>query len=79
MVKNRILIVEDDADISDVISMNLQYSNYEYVAIDDVQKQRNIWGKTTHLTWRFSTLCCQALMDSHLWSTCRNIRYPFCI
>lgn len=35
MPNNRILIVEDDADISDVISMNLQYSGYEYMAIDD--------------------------------------------
>lgn len=38
MAKNRILIVEDDADISDVITMNLQYSNYEYIAIDDGAK-----------------------------------------
>lgn len=35
MPNNRILIVEDDADISDVISMNLQYSGCEYIAIDD--------------------------------------------
>ena len=28
MEKNRILIVEDDSDIADVIAMNLQYSNY---------------------------------------------------
>lgn len=35
MAKNRILIVEDDADIADVVAMNLQYSNYEYVTIDD--------------------------------------------
>jgi DNA-binding response OmpR family regulator len=38
MPKNRILIVEDDADIADVIAMNLQYSNYDYVAIDDGSK-----------------------------------------
>ena len=38
MAKNRILIVEDDSDIADVIAMNLQYSNYEYVAIDDGSK-----------------------------------------
>lgn len=38
MAKNRILIVEDDSDIADVIAVNLQYSNYEYVAIDDGSK-----------------------------------------
>lgn len=35
---NRILIVEDDADISDVVAMNLQYSGYDFVAIDDGEK-----------------------------------------
>ena len=35
---NRILIVEDDPDISDVVAMNLQYSGYEFVAIDDGEK-----------------------------------------
>lgn len=37
-MENRILIVEDDADISEVIAMNLQYSGYTYVAIDDGAK-----------------------------------------
>lgn len=40
-MKNRILIVEDDFDISDIIVMNLQYSGYEYVAIDDGTKAAN--------------------------------------
>lgn len=35
MSKNRILIVEDDADISEVIAMNLEYSGYAYTAIDN--------------------------------------------
>ncbi|MEN6419854.1 MAG: response regulator transcription factor [Clostridiaceae bacterium] len=35
---DRILIVEDDADISDVVAMNLQYSGYDFVAIDDGEK-----------------------------------------
>ncbi len=35
---NRILIVEDDADISDVVAMNLQYSGYDFIAIDDGEK-----------------------------------------
>lgn len=35
---NRILIVEDDADISDVVAMNLQYSGYDFVATDDGEK-----------------------------------------
>jgi|UPI0004B0AC63 DNA-binding response OmpR family regulator len=30
MVKNRILIVEDDKAILDGIAVNLQYSGYEY-------------------------------------------------
>jgi DNA-binding response OmpR family regulator len=38
MVKNRILIVEDDEAISDGISMNLQYSGYDCVIFDDGQK-----------------------------------------
>ncbi len=37
-MENRILIVEDDADISDVVAMNLQYSGYDFVAIDDGEK-----------------------------------------
>lgn len=38
MVKNRILVVEDDLDISEIITLNLQYSEYEYVALDDGMK-----------------------------------------
>lgn len=37
-MENRILIVEDDADIADIISVNLQYSGYSFVAIDDGEK-----------------------------------------
>ena len=44
-MKNRILIVEDDFDISDIIAMNLQYSGYEYVAIDDGTKAANYLSK----------------------------------
>lgn len=35
---NRILLVEDDSDISDVIGMNLEYSGYTFVTLDDGQK-----------------------------------------
>ncbi|HWR31517.1 MAG TPA: response regulator transcription factor [Negativicutes bacterium] len=35
---NRILLVEDDSDISDVIGMNLEYSGYSFVTLDDGQK-----------------------------------------
>ncbi len=38
MAKNRILIVEDDADISEAIALNLQYSGYESIIIDDGAK-----------------------------------------
>lgn len=38
MAKNRLLVVEDDVDISEIIAMNLQYSGYEYVTIDDGAK-----------------------------------------
>lgn len=38
MAKNRIFVVEDDVDISEIIAMNLQYSGYEYVTIDDGAK-----------------------------------------
>ena len=37
-MENRILIVEDDADIADIIAVNLQYSGYSYLAIDDGEK-----------------------------------------
>jgi DNA-binding response OmpR family regulator len=33
--KNRLLVVEDDVDISEIIAMNMQYSGYEYITIDD--------------------------------------------
>jgi DNA-binding response OmpR family regulator len=35
VAKNRILIVEDDKDIAESIAMNLQYSGYDYVILDD--------------------------------------------
>lgn len=38
MSKNRLFIVEDDVDISEVIALNLQYSDYDYVEIDDGAK-----------------------------------------
>lgn len=38
MTKNRLLVVEDDVDISEIIAMNLQYSGYDYVALDDGAK-----------------------------------------
>lgn len=37
-MENRILVVEDDTDIADIIAMNLQYSGYSYLAIDDGEK-----------------------------------------
>lgn len=38
MAKNRLLIVEDDADISETIAMNMQYSGYDYMVFDDGAK-----------------------------------------
>lgn len=38
MANNRLLIVEDDVDISEIIAMNLQYSGYEYITLDDGAK-----------------------------------------
>lgn len=38
MIKNRLLVVEDDPDISEIIAMNLQYSGYEYITLDDGAK-----------------------------------------
>lgn len=35
MSKNRILIVEDDAAIAESIAMNLDYSGYDYLILDD--------------------------------------------
>lgn len=44
-MENRILIVEDDADIADIIAVNLQYSGYSYVAIDDGGKAAELVAK----------------------------------
>ncbi|MDL2238383.1 response regulator transcription factor [Christensenellaceae bacterium OttesenSCG-928-K19] len=38
MSKNRILVVEDDIAIADAITINLQYSGYEYSVFHDGQK-----------------------------------------
>lgn len=38
MAINRLLVVEDDIDISEIIALNLQYSGYEYLTIDDGAK-----------------------------------------
>ncbi len=39
-MKSRVLIVEDDSDISDIICLNLKYSGYDYVAIADGEEAR---------------------------------------
>ncbi|MEN6595416.1 MAG: response regulator transcription factor [Clostridiaceae bacterium] len=44
-MENRILLVEDDADIADIIAVNLQYSGYEFVAIDDGEKAAEFVAK----------------------------------
>lgn len=38
MARNRLLVIEDDGDIAEIIAMNLQYSGYEYTTIDDGAK-----------------------------------------
>jgi len=38
VAKNRLILVEDDMDISEIIAMNLQYSGYEYITVDDGAK-----------------------------------------
>ena len=38
MAKNRLLVVEDDVDISEIVAMNLQYSGYEFITINDGAK-----------------------------------------
>ena len=42
MPKNRLLVVEDDVDISEIVTMNLQYSGYEYITLDDGAKARGV-------------------------------------
>ena len=37
-MKNRILVVEDDAAIRDAVLLNLQFSDYETAAFDDGKK-----------------------------------------
>ncbi len=44
MVKNRILIVEDDRAISDGITVNLQYSGYEYMVFADGREAADSLG-----------------------------------
>ena len=41
MSKNRILVVEDDIAIADAITVNLQYSGYEYAVFHDGQEAAN--------------------------------------
>lgn len=38
MAANRIIIVEDDSDIADVVGLNLGYVGYEYAIFDDGRK-----------------------------------------
>ena len=44
-MENRILLVEDDADIADIIAVNLQYSGYSSAAIDDGEKAAEFVAK----------------------------------
>ena len=42
MIKNRILVVEDDKAISDGIAVNLQYSGYEYKVFGNGQEAADL-------------------------------------
>ena len=70
-MKNRILVVEDDAAIRDAVLLNLQFADYDAVAFDDGKRRRMRSKTITRMTLRFWTSCCPAwtgLSCSGSWS-----------
>lgn len=57
---NRILVVEDDTAISELICMNLEVTGYEVVRFWMAMKLREHWRKRRILTWHCWILCCRA-------------------
>lgn len=57
---NRILVVEDDTAISELICMNLEVTGYEVVPVLDGNEVEGHWRKRRILTWHCWILCCRA-------------------
>ena len=57
---NRILVVEDDTAISELICMNLEVTGYEVVPVLDGNEVEGTLEKEENLTWHCWILCCRA-------------------
>lgn len=57
---NRILVVEDDTAISELICMNLEVTGYEVVPVLDGNEVEEHWRKRRILTWHCWISCCRA-------------------
>lgn len=51
-MKYRILVIEDDMDISDLLCMNLEAAGYETVAVYDGNEARTTSAQKRTVTWR---------------------------
>lgn len=68
-MKTRILVIEDDASISELICMNLEAAGYEPVPVyDGVEAEKIVSGLAGGgegaclMRWRWLILCCRARM-----------------
>lgn len=75
-MKTRILVIEDDASISELICMNLEAAGYEPVPVYDgveAEKLYRVWPAAEReaclMRWRWLILCCRARMGLN-WMGC---------
>ena len=64
-MKNKILVIEDDRAISELLCMNLEAAGYETVAAYDGEEARGCsYGRRTQ-TWQWWISCCREKTGLH--------------
>ena len=66
-MNNKILVIEDDRAISELLCMNLEAAGYETVAAyDGEEAQRRSYGMRMQI-WQWWISCCREKTDLELW------------
>lgn len=71
----RILVVEDDRDISALIQLALKNAGYDvFAAFDGQEGCKSAW-KRKNLSFACWTLCCRRLADTNCFHILMSIQY----
>lgn len=70
----RILVVEDDRDISALIQLALKNAGYDVFAAFDGQRVQICW-KRKNLSFACWTLCCRRSADTNYFHILMSIQY----